>query len=216
MSQSDDPEAGDESLPGGAIGPAETNADGTRTWTRASTDGAPHQPDEKLDRTAVRWTDGWYLVTADPATGEATWRQGPFTDCGSAESALLKLADSANTPTHAKAHEQADAPTNGATETPSTDDPDGFDTPHDLPDSVYDRAEQICNEGQAKRLYDAFTRWQALAEQTKAERADKTADAEHCENTALGASGDASPAEVRQAHDLVLEAARSYDHWLVG
>ena len=212
MNDSNDPETGDESLPGGAVGPAEDNADRTRTWTN----GAGHRPDDKLERTALRWADGWYVVTADPTTGEATWRRGPFTDCGSAESALLKLSAGAFAPANSEPHEQGEQPADGATQTPIADDPDGFDTPHDLPDTVYDRAEQICNEGQAKRLYDAFTRWHTLAEQAKAERADKNADAEHCENTALGASGDASPADVREAHDLVLKAARSYDHWLQG
>ena len=217
MNESNNHGVADEDLPGGAIGPGDPNGDKTRTWTRSDPDAAPHQPDDKLERTAVRWADGWYVVTADPETAEATWRRGPFAECAQAESTLLKLADSANAPpAGAEPTERAEAPKDGASLTGTADEPDEFETPHDLPNSVYDRAEQLCNEGHAKRLYDACTRWQLLAEQARAGRAATSGEPEHCEDAALGASGDASPADVREVRELVLKAAREYDQWLEG
>ena len=206
-------------LPGGTIGRPRTFNDRTTSWTRTAESGVEHVPDCKLERTSLRWADGWYLVTSAPGASTATWRRGPFVECANAEDALLNLAGSiSDGPSDTQANPTPDtAPGPDGRNPNSIEDLDFLDHV-DLPNSTYERVAQICNEGQAKRLYDACGRWLREVERQKSASGgpDSPPTAPHCEDMGLGASGVNSPAEARRAHDDMPAAARAYDVWLQG
>ena len=217
MTNAAEPRPDETHLPGGTIGRPRTFDDRTGSWTRTAESGLAHVPDSELKRTSLRWADGWYLVTSSPGENTATWRRGPFVECAKAEDALLNLAAGiAEEETGTGGEPTSDTtPRPEGGETDNTEDIHAFD--HlDLPNTTYERVAQICNEGQAKRLYDACQRW--LREVTRhgndPDGRNRVPTPAHCENLGLGASGSSSPAQARQTHDDMLAAAREYENWL--
>ena len=195
-------------LPGGLIGPAEPWNEEASTWRRPAGDGPPHVPDTALERTSLRWADGWYVVTSAPGDGPAMWRRGPFTECAKAENTLLLIAGipADDRPPAGMPTTDAQTPPPGGGASIADPPPELLLDTGELTDRIYDRAEQICDEGQANRLYHACRRWIREVEK-------RPGTADHRENKNLGASGDDSPAEVKKAHDEVLAHARAYEIW---
>ena len=117
-------------LPGGSIGPKETNSQGTRWLAPGAGD---ESEDRTLERTSLRYgPGGWYVVTAaakrrrGERTERAICRCGPFADWRDAERALMR-----------------------STRAPETN----------LGIELSDAQSAVMGEGLKKRLLDAGDRW---------------------------------------------------------
>ena len=172
-----------DALPGGRIGRPVHETDHT-TWTRKAQ--PVHQPDTKLERTAARWDDGWYVVTSAPATRTATRREGPFKTAHDVEQALMRMAE-------CNADELGYPEPSSATE---------------------ERIAAIIAEGMTKRLYDACLHWTSrigAAKETVALRGGFSPGTAQFEPLLL--AGHENDPEIAGAAEAVRQAADRIRQW---
>ena len=119
-----------QDLPGGSIGMPTDAGHGAQLWRHPS--GAGDRVDRRLERTALRWRNGWYIVTSLKDQRTVLRREGPFGTVEAARLALERIASGKD---------------------------DSWEAVQALDNRAADRIKTILHEGLAQRVQDAARSW---------------------------------------------------------